>query len=418
LTQATINWQKAKDAGASFAILKATEGTSYVDPVFLLHKQNCAGILPRGSYHYWRVNFDPKAQAAKYASVAKGMELPPCLDVEDWYQDMPKGAELLTKLIIMLREIDNAFGRECMIYTNPNILQYYLPANLPAEITSRRLWVAHYGVSTPVVRPFSKWAFWQYTDKGDAAKYGISEAQSVDLNLYPGTQAEFYAEFGIAPPPVDPPPDGAWLELLSVTGEDGTKIPQVCVVNLSSVDWGPLRLTIDQTPVVTPPPAVADLYRVAAELWPINHGGQEQPGDGGPLTQVASKSTKGGKYTNPLDTLWQNYIKSFNTPKAWDKIKAPDFGPSQGLNDKGKLKWNYLVWPGANVVRVLEIAGGWAKIETITTRNGGQTPDTHPWLFHRVCDNRGNPVLVQGAPIICPLIGAAVWVPMSALVKL
>ncbi len=417
-----VNFDVARVAGIQFVIGKASGGT-LVDSMYIANYNaaKAAGLVV-GAYHwlYAGRNISIDAQVATFARLLRDypVDIDPVVDFETTRYGGVVSNPTSADLLYFCNHLYQETGRRAMIYTAPAF--WAANGSQSSDWLNYQLWEANYSTRPAPIAPWgTSNKFWQWTPNGDGLKYGQPAGSlSADLNYYNGSQQKFDAEFGLTPPPVDPPPGGAWLELLSVTGEDGTKIPTKCVVHLSSADWGPLTLSIDQTPVVTPPPAVADLYRVAAELWPINHGGQEQPGDGGPLTQVASESTKGGKYTNPLDTLWQNYIKSFNTPKAWDKIKAPDFGPSQGLNDKGKLKWNYLVWPGANVVRVLEISGGWAKIETITTRNGGQTPDTHPWLFHRVCDNRGNPVLVQGAPIICPLIGAAVWVPMSALVKL
>ena len=167
-----------------------------------------------------------------------------------------------------------------------------------------------------------------------------------------------------------------------------------------------------------------NLYRVAAERWPELHG-QEQPVDGGPLTQVASSSIKGGKPSYPLSNAWQRYIAKWNTAIAMDKICAPDFGPSQGIDPVStKLKWNYLVWPSGdsdpNMVNVLQIYGLWALFETIPLTfpvPDIYSPTSTPWLFHKVCDNKGNPVLVKDTPIVCPLFGVAFWVPLLALIK-
>ena len=167
-----------------------------------------------------------------------------------------------------------------------------------------------------------------------------------------------------------------------------------------------------------------NLYRVAAERWPELHD-QDQPAGGGPLVQVASLSIKGGKVNFPLSTAWQEFIAKWNTPATLAKISAADFGPSQGIDPESKkLKWNYLLWPSGvtepNLVNVLEIAGEWALFETIPMTfpiPDIYTPSSTPWLFHKVCDNRGNPVLVKTAPIICPLLGAAFWVPIRALIK-
>lgn len=421
-TPQTINWQAAKDNGVAYVILKATEGTSYVDPVFALHKANSAGILPRGSYHFWRYGMDWKMQVENYAKVAKGLELPPCLDVEDWYGELPKGNALAIALEVMLRGIDAAFGRECMIYTSPNILRYYLPPILSNEIMKRKLWIANYGVSQPNISPFSRYTFWQFSDKGDAARYGISEASGVDLNWYPGTQADFDKEFGLSI--ITPPEAGPVVTLERIT-VGGIEPPELLKVE-GRINGGPVIIwDVDQRAVVSPPPAVdLNLYRVAAELWPLNHGGASSPAGGGPLTQTLSTTAKKAYFETSLSADWVKFIASFNTAATMAKITATNFGPSKGFNGAGKLRYIGLVWPsgpGVNVVKVTEISGLWARIVGIPMGSGPDsffTPASHPWLFHKVCDARGNPVLVQGAPIICPILGDSLWVPLSALVKL
>ena len=167
-----------------------------------------------------------------------------------------------------------------------------------------------------------------------------------------------------------------------------------------------------------------NLYRVAAERWSELHG-QVKPVDGGPLVQIASLSIKGGKVNFPLSTAWQAFIAKWNTPVTMAKICAPNFGPSQGIDPESKkLKWNYLVWPSSvaepNLVNVLEISGTWALFETIPMTfpiPDIYSPTSTPWLFHKVCDNKGNPVLANNAPIICPLFSAAFWVPLRALIE-
>jgi GH25 family lysozyme M1 (1,4-beta-N-acetylmuramidase) len=51
--------------------------------------------------------------------------------------------------------------------------------------------------------PYTRWTFWQYTDKGDGKAFGC-DSQYVDLNWYNGTEAEMIAKYGgaIQPPAV------------------------------------------------------------------------------------------------------------------------------------------------------------------------------------------------------------------------
>ena len=202
-TAQTIDWNMAKAANVKFLIMKATEGISYTDPVYSLHSQATKGMFLRGHYHFWRIGQPAKSQAAYYFKQAGKLDLPPILDVEDWYHDLPMGITLENKILEMLREIDYLFGRPCILYTSPNIIKNYLALQSTSDLVNRKLWIANYGVTAPIISPWKKYTFWQFSEKGDAKKYGINEALNVDENWYPGTEAEMYAEFSGTELPVD-----------------------------------------------------------------------------------------------------------------------------------------------------------------------------------------------------------------------
>ena len=83
-----INWLKVRFGGYSFAIIKATEGTGYVNPFFEQNRDEAhlAGMIV-GSYHYARPNQDPIKRALRYADTIKCqkrfLEMPPVLDLEE-----------------------------------------------------------------------------------------------------------------------------------------------------------------------------------------------------------------------------------------------------------------------------------------------------------------------------------------------
>ena len=57
-----------------------------------------------------------------------------------------------------------------------------------------QFWLAWYNVESviKVPPPWTVWKFWQYTDKGNGAMYGVESAQ-IDLDWYNGTEAELLA---------------------------------------------------------------------------------------------------------------------------------------------------------------------------------------------------------------------------------
>src|SRR4051812_27920302 len=83
--QQEIDWQQVRRMGVSFAFIKATEGLSVFDPLFLQNwrKAETASIL-RGAYHFLRPQLDAESQARFFLDKLKGDpgDLPPVLDVE------------------------------------------------------------------------------------------------------------------------------------------------------------------------------------------------------------------------------------------------------------------------------------------------------------------------------------------------
>src|SRR6266851_920044 len=84
--QGTIDWLAVAKAGMRFAYAKATDGVSFVDPMFATNwtAMKAAGI-PRGAYHFFRPAHALEAQVNSFVTKVKtlsGDDLPPMLDVE------------------------------------------------------------------------------------------------------------------------------------------------------------------------------------------------------------------------------------------------------------------------------------------------------------------------------------------------
>ncbi len=94
--QEEIDWPKVKASGVTFAILKASEGTEFVDATF---EQNfkgalAAGILP-GSYHFYLPRYDPLEQVKHYWSVLRDVVggKPSCRPASTWKLRRNQGAD-------------------------------------------------------------------------------------------------------------------------------------------------------------------------------------------------------------------------------------------------------------------------------------------------------------------------------------
>jgi GH25 family lysozyme M1 (1,4-beta-N-acetylmuramidase) len=178
-----IAWGKVARAGKEFAIIKATEGTSYRNPWF---RRDYAGSrragLVRGSYHFARPTYpivqSARAQARYYAnrlgtSSKHRKTLPPALDLE-----VTGGlgrAALVTWAQTFLLEVRRRTHRVPMIYTYP----YFWTSALgdPAALARYRLWMASYDG-----KPTVPHALWQYTST--ARVKGI--AGGVDMSRFVG----------------------------------------------------------------------------------------------------------------------------------------------------------------------------------------------------------------------------------------
>jgi lysozyme len=196
--QGTIDWSQVAAGGASFAFIKATQRTDFVDPYFQTNMNEAAGNgLLAGAYHYAcpvenQPNFcfqagDPVAEAHHFLSVAgpyitKGW-LRPVLDVEEGASLGPDA--LSTWVTQWAATIERETGVAPIIYTSSSYA-----GMLNATVTRYPLWVANWGqndcnfetMAPPSTGVWNSWAFWQYCSTGSVP--GVSG--DVDLDLFSG----------------------------------------------------------------------------------------------------------------------------------------------------------------------------------------------------------------------------------------
>lgn len=182
-----INWLKVRFGGYSFAIIKATEGTGYVNPFFEQNRDEAhlAGMIV-GSYHYARPNQDPIKQALHYADTIKCqkrfLEMPPVLDLEETgglHPILLQGWTAVFMTTLNLRCATNT-----MVYTYPYFWRTAM-RNTPL-FSFAPLWIADYNGGTEPTQPlpggWRNWNIWQYSSWGRVP--GVNTA--VDLNRFNG----------------------------------------------------------------------------------------------------------------------------------------------------------------------------------------------------------------------------------------
>lgn len=171
--QGPIQWALVAGTGITFAYLKATEGASFVDPMFALNatRAQSQGIRV-GGYHYFRYCSPALAQARHFSAVLAQTptDLPPALDVERDRCQLDR-EELVARVRTFVTEVEKATGKSVVLYVYPD---------LEAELRIRKdfphnpQWIRSLGR-----RPPGDWWLWQRSDQGTVP--GI--AGRVDLNV-------------------------------------------------------------------------------------------------------------------------------------------------------------------------------------------------------------------------------------------
>jgi GH25 family lysozyme M1 (1,4-beta-N-acetylmuramidase) len=190
---AGISWTAVRDAGHSFAFIKADEGPVstggkyYVNPYF---GSDWAGAgaagLYRGAYHFARPKLPLSTavqDARHFVSITGTMrgprDLPPVLDLEA--TGGLSGPNIIAWSKSWLHEVERLTGRRPIVYTGYYFWQDTL--NATSELAPWRLWLPWYTTASQpgrVPAPWGTWTFWQYTETGRVP--GI--VSNTDINRY------------------------------------------------------------------------------------------------------------------------------------------------------------------------------------------------------------------------------------------
>ncbi|MFE4752858.1 lysozyme [Streptomyces sp. NPDC056704] len=192
--QKNVDWQSAKEKGARFVYVKATESHTYRNPYFGRQYDGArdAGIL-RGAYHFAVPDKSSGATQAAYfvrnggAWRADGWTLPPALDMEYNPYDKKHKCYGLSKarIVSWIRafsdELERETGRRPVIYTTTHWWNTCTGGS-GAFAANHALWLARYDSADTGALPagWSTWTFWQYDNSGTLPG---------DQNLFNGSMA-------------------------------------------------------------------------------------------------------------------------------------------------------------------------------------------------------------------------------------
>lgn len=195
--QGNINWVKVKSAGITFAIMKATEGTNFIDDTL---ERNITGakenVLAVGIYHFCRASNAPQAaaEALHFCNVLDSiggiqtLDIPPILDIETAVAQTKSEITAICKTWLTI--VEERYKVKPIIYCDPSFAEDYLDDSLGEY----PLWLACWSAGTPQDRcGWKQWTFLQYTDKGIID--GIDG--SVDLDEYDGRIEELMVKLSV-----------------------------------------------------------------------------------------------------------------------------------------------------------------------------------------------------------------------------
>lgn len=253
--QGDIDFDSVKAGGIEFVYIKASEGTTLVDPKF---EDNYAGAkdadLLIGVYHFVRAQnvSEAQAEARFFAENISGKEIDGKLAMDFEVFTGLTNEQVNEISVAFIDELINLTGKEVVIYSDASNATDVFDESL----TEYSLWVAEYGVEEPsdaVI--WDTWAGWQYSDAGQVS--GISG--NVDLDYF--TDEMLMSDRSPIPEPEPEPGDTVTITYTVKSGDTlsaiarryGTTVAAIVAENNISnpnlIYVGQvLRITIDEVP--------------------------------------------------------------------------------------------------------------------------------------------------------------------------
>ncbi len=189
--QGEIDWETLSSQGIQFAFIKATEGSSYVDPYFSTNYQKAQTTSLRiGAYHFFSYDSPGLSQAQNFIFNVPAIPnmLPPVVDVEfygDKEENLPDATETQAQLDDLLSGLENHYGVKPILYATEKSYSLYL-AN---RYDSYDIWIRNV-ITSPTLSDGRDWTFWQYTNRERLDGYDGKE-EFIDMNVFYGTWDQF-----------------------------------------------------------------------------------------------------------------------------------------------------------------------------------------------------------------------------------
>lgn len=183
LWQGKMDWQKAVDKGAAFAILKASQGL-FIDPRFKENIASCP-LEYRGAYHF----LDPLRDGTKQCqffleTIGDSCNLIGALDVENIWNCFDEAVQHAWEFVTEYKRVTKLWP---ILYTNSSISEHLQWKDGKYQYYFRNfihcpLWITNYDqVERPKTGPWLQEHLQQISEKGDGKLYG-AESKSIDID--------------------------------------------------------------------------------------------------------------------------------------------------------------------------------------------------------------------------------------------
>lgn len=185
--QGDINWEYVKDDNIKFVFIKATEGSSYIDPNFNKNiEQAEKNNIPNSAYHFFSSQSDGKAQAENFIKTISPYELsfPPVLDFEISQKTTDKKI-IIKEVKKFCEEIKRVYNTYPIIYATNESYNYFIKD----DFKDCKIWIRNL-FKKPLLKDNRDWLFWQYSNRGKLKSINNYKTY-VDLNVFNGTLEDF-----------------------------------------------------------------------------------------------------------------------------------------------------------------------------------------------------------------------------------
>lgn len=191
--QGEIDWNLLSSQSISFAFIKATEGSSFIDKNFAYNFAEAQKTpLAVGAYHFFSYDSEGKTQAENFINTVVPFEgmLPPVIDLEfygDKEKNPPDRTDVEKQLKTMLVLLEEHYNQKPLIYATEKSYRLYLSD----DYEEYDIWIRNV-LSKPELSDGRAWTFWQYTDREKLDGYNGKE-KYIDVNVFFGSSEEFSA---------------------------------------------------------------------------------------------------------------------------------------------------------------------------------------------------------------------------------